>query len=103
MSRKSSVLNKVIPKRASSYENQNWAVESVRKFDYKRWKSCNAETTEDVETAPPPDLLEMLQNVHVENSETNVETFQEPKNILSELLGFFDHCAKLINELIMNP
>jgi hypothetical protein len=105
---KSSAFNEMFRNRASSYEYLKKARENALKLVAKRWQSC-AEQME----AVSPSLLEKLKNMQLQindeldakNSNSNISpnnpaNNNQTANLQSEVLSFFDFCAKLIVELM---
>jgi len=102
---KSSAFNEMFRNRASSYEYLKKARENALKLVAKRWQSC-AEQME----AVSPSLLEKLKNMQLNEldaknsisniSSNNLANNNQTANLQSEVLSFFDYCAKLIVELM---
>lgn len=93
----SSMFNEMFRRRASSYDHQKWAKEGALKIDVKRWQSYTADAEK---TAPPQNLIDLLQNTHLNTVQSDFEAPNEPENLHSELMGFFDDCAMLIVKLM---
>lgn len=90
-------MNEIFRKRASSYGQQIKSRENALKMVEKRWQSCSEKIEEE---ESPSKLVDLLQRIRLNPPDLSIETLNEPENLRSQILRFFDYSGQILIELM---